>query len=50
MNAAMIILAALCLFSSLLVIPGIKESVLDPVVAAIMNKAGYAAVVLGAQK
>ena len=50
MNAAMIILAALCLFASLLVIPGIKESVLDPVVAAIMNKAGYAAAVLGAQK
>lgn len=50
MNAAMIILAALCLFSSLLVIPGIKESVLDPVVAAIMNKAGYAAAVLGGRQ
>jgi len=50
MNAAMVILAALCLFASLLIIPGIKESVLDPVVAAIMNNTGYAAAVLGAQK
>ncbi len=50
MNAAMIILAVLCLLTSLLIVPGIKESVLDPVVAAIMNKTGYAAAVLGAQQ
>jgi len=47
MQAAMIILAVLCILTSLLIVPGIKESVLDPVVAAIMNKTGYAAAVLG---
>jgi multicomponent Na+:H+ antiporter subunit D len=41
MNAAMIILAILCLLSSLLVIPGIREYTLDPVVNAIMQKAQY---------
>jgi len=47
MQAAMIILAVLCVLTSLLVVPGIKEAVLDPVVAAVMNKTGYAAAVLG---
>ena len=47
MQAAMIILAVLCILTSLLIVPGIKESVLNPVVAAIMNKTGYAAAVLG---
>jgi hypothetical protein len=32
---------------SLLVVPGIKEGILDPVVSAVMNKAGYAELVLG---
>ncbi|MFH1194633.1 MAG: proton-conducting transporter membrane subunit [bacterium] len=41
MNSAMIILAVLCLLSSLLVIPGIREYTLDPVVNAIMQKAQY---------
>jgi multicomponent Na+:H+ antiporter subunit D len=47
MQAAMIILAVLCILTSLLIVPGIKESVLDPVVAAVMDKTGYAAAVLG---
>jgi len=50
MQAAMIILAVLCILTSLLIVPGIKESVLDPVVAAIMNKTGYAAAVLGGRQ
>ncbi len=47
MQTAMIILAVLCILTSFLIIPGIKEWVLDPVVAAVMNKTGYAAAVLG---
>jgi multicomponent Na+:H+ antiporter subunit D len=47
MQAAMIILAVLCILTSLLIVPGIKESVLDPVVAAVMDKTDYAAAVLG---
>lgn len=50
MQAAMIILAVLCILTSLLIVPGIKESVLDPVVAAVMNKTGYAAAVLGGRQ
>ncbi len=38
MKSAMIILAVLCLATSLFIIPGIKEVTLDPVVDAIMNK------------
>lgn len=37
MNAAMVSLAVLCLATSVLIIPGIKEAVFDPVVAVILN-------------
>ncbi len=37
MNFAMIILAVLCLISSLMIVPGIKEFTLDPVVKAIID-------------
>lgn len=47
MKAAMIILAALCLLTSLLVVPGIREATLDPVVKVIMDKTHYATSVLG---
>ncbi len=47
MNTAMIVLAVLCVVTSVLVIPGIRELTLDPVVTAIMNKAHYAQIVLG---
>jgi multicomponent Na+:H+ antiporter subunit D len=47
MKAAMIILAVLCLATSVLVIPGIREATLDPVVKVIMDKTGYALAVLG---
>ncbi len=47
MKAAMIILAALCLLTSLLVVPGIREATLDPVVKVIMDKTQYALTVLG---
>lgn len=50
MQAAMIILSVLCVLTSLLIVPGIKESVLDPVVAAVMSKTGYAAAVLGGRQ
>ncbi len=47
MRTAMIILAVLCLATSVLVIPGIRETTLDPVVNAIMDKTGYIARVMG---
>ncbi|HCK99333.1 MAG TPA: NADH/ubiquinone/plastoquinone (complex I) [Candidatus Marinimicrobia bacterium] len=47
MKSAMIILAVLCLVSSALIIPGIREVTLDPVVTVIMNKTGYIHEVLG---
>jgi len=47
MKSAMIILAVLCLLSSALIIPGIREVTLDPVVSVIMNKTGYIYEVLG---
>jgi multicomponent Na+:H+ antiporter subunit D len=47
MNLAMIVLAVLCVLMSLLIAPGIREWTLDPVVSAIINKAGYAQLVLG---
>jgi len=43
----MIILAVLCLVTSLLVVPGIREVTLDPVVKVIMEKTAYATSVLG---
>lgn len=47
MKTAMLILAALCLVTSLLIVPGIKEATIDPVVKVIMAKTQYALVVLG---
>ncbi|MBN2091114.1 NADH/ubiquinone/plastoquinone (complex I) [candidate division KSB1 bacterium] len=47
MNTAMIVLAILCVVTSILIIPGIRELTLDPVVTVIMNKARYAQIVLG---
>jgi len=37
----------LCLLTSLMIIPGIRELTLDPVVAIIINKTGYISAVLG---
>lgn len=47
MNAAMIVLAVLCVLTSLLVIPGIREVALDPAVDAILAKTNYARSVMG---
>jgi multicomponent Na+:H+ antiporter subunit D len=47
MKSAMIILAAFCLLSSLMIVPGIKEVTLDPVVNVIMNKTHYINLVIG---
>jgi multicomponent Na+:H+ antiporter subunit D len=47
MNAAMIILAALCLLTSLMIVPGIKEVTLDPVVKVITEHSQYMQLVLG---
>jgi multicomponent Na+:H+ antiporter subunit D len=47
MKSAMIILAVLCLATSLLVVPGIKEVTLDPVVDVIINKTNYINLVAG---
>jgi multicomponent Na+:H+ antiporter subunit D len=47
MKTAMLLLAALCLATSLLIVPGIKEATLDPVVKVIMAKTQYALTVLG---
>jgi multicomponent Na+:H+ antiporter subunit D len=41
MNSAMLILALLCLISSLMIIPGIREVTLDPVVKVISDKNLY---------
>lgn len=47
MNLAMIILAILCLVTSLMIIPGIREITLDPVVNAITSKTEYIKLVMG---
>jgi multicomponent Na+:H+ antiporter subunit D len=47
MNSAMIILAVLCLAASLLIVPGIREFTLDPVVKVIYEKTGYVHLVTG---
>ena len=47
MKASMIILAILCVVTSLLVIPGIREVTLDPVVSVITGKTDYIFNVLG---
>jgi len=47
MNLAMLSIAFLCLVTSIMIIPGIKEVTLDPVMAAIMNKAEYIQLVMG---
>ncbi len=50
MNASMIILAALCLISSMMIIPGIREVTLDPVVRVIIEKHQYMQLVLGSKQ
>ncbi|MEA3499434.1 MAG: proton-conducting transporter membrane subunit [Candidatus Marinimicrobia bacterium] len=47
MNVAMITIAFLCLATSLLIIPGIREFTLDPIMSVIMNKTNYIQMVLG---
>jgi len=47
MNLAMILLAALCILTSMMVIPGIREVTLDPVVSVVANKTEYIKLVLG---
>ncbi len=47
MRTAMIILAILCVCSSVLIIPGIKDVVFDPVIDTIINKTEYIQLVLG---
>ncbi|MBU0711401.1 NADH/ubiquinone/plastoquinone (complex I) [bacterium] len=47
MKSAMIILAVLCVVVSILIIPGIREITLDPVVSVIISKTGYIQAVIG---
>ena len=47
MNTAMIILAVLCIITSILIIPGVQAVTLDPVVKVIMQKAEYIQYVVG---
>ena len=47
MNTAMITLAVLCVITSLLIVPGIKEVTLDPVVKVITDRTQYIHLVLG---
>lgn len=47
MNLAMISLAGLCLLTSILILPGIKEAVFDSVVNVIMNNADFIQAVVG---
>jgi len=47
MNTAMILLAVLCLASSLLIFPGIREHTLDQVVNAILGQTQYIQTVMG---
>ncbi len=47
MNVAMIILAVLCLLSSLMIVPGIQELTLDPVVKAIIESTPSLHLVVG---
>jgi hypothetical protein len=44
MSLAMTILAVFCAGMGLLLVPSLRESVLDPAVQALMNGLGYAAV------
>jgi len=47
MNGAMITLAVLCLATSLMIVPGIRESILDPVIAVVLDKTQYIQMVMG---
>jgi multicomponent Na+:H+ antiporter subunit D len=47
MKTAMVVLAALCVVTSLLAVPAIREATLDPVVKVILDKTHYALAVLG---
>lgn len=47
MNAAMITLAVLCLVTSVLLIPGLKEAVFDPVVTVVLDNQTFIHTVMG---
>jgi multicomponent Na+:H+ antiporter subunit D len=47
MNLAMVTLAVLCAATSLMIVPGIREVTLDPVVNVIQNKTQYIQLVIG---
>ena len=47
MDLAMIILAVICVVSSLLIVPGIKEVTLQPIVDVIMHGSDYTQLVMG---
>lgn len=46
-HTAMIILAILCVISSLLIVPGLREVTLDPVVQVVLQKLQYTQIVAG---
>ena len=47
MNAAMVVLAVLCVATSLMIVPGIRETILDPAVRVVMEKARVWTAVFG---
>ncbi|MBN2281989.1 MAG: NADH/ubiquinone/plastoquinone (complex I) [Candidatus Marinimicrobia bacterium] len=47
MQTAMVCLAVLCLVTSILVVPQVRELVMDPVINAVLNQAKYIELVLG---
>ena len=47
MQTAMVLLAVLCLVTSLMMLPGIREATLDPVVDVLSNQGQYMQLVLG---
>ncbi|MBN2104925.1 NADH/ubiquinone/plastoquinone (complex I) [bacterium] len=47
MNTAMILLAVLCLLTGLMLLPGIRESIVDPVVKVLVDHSQYMQLVLG---
>ncbi len=47
MNSMMVVLAALCILTSLLALPAVREVVLDPAAAILQNQEAYLQMVLG---
>ena len=47
MQTSMVLLALLCLLTGLMMLPGIRESILDPVVKVIVDHHQYMQLVLG---